>query len=158
MKIKAVLSDIDGTITDGRTYSGKDGYMFKCFEPHIGSGLDILKENNIPIHFFTSGVKGYSISRQFTEMYSLPCSLASNIQYRIAYVKEIIDLYKEVEGNILYLGDSNWDSIVVKSIEEDMLVICPSNATFEMKGVSSEVSDRAAGDAFFYHTIYKTIK
>lgn len=42
-KIRLVVLDIDGTLTDGRLYYGKDGESFKAFDVRDGHGLRLLQ-------------------------------------------------------------------------------------------------------------------
>jgi 3-deoxy-D-manno-octulosonate 8-phosphate phosphatase (KDO 8-P phosphatase) len=42
-KIRLVVLDVDGTLTDGRLYYGKDGEALKAFDVRDGHGLRILK-------------------------------------------------------------------------------------------------------------------
>ncbi len=41
-RIRLVVLDVDGTLTDGRLYYGKDGEAFKAFDVRDGHGLRLL--------------------------------------------------------------------------------------------------------------------
>ena len=47
-KIKVVLTDVDGVLTDGGMYYTKEGDMMKKFHVRDGMGVTILRKNGIP--------------------------------------------------------------------------------------------------------------
>ena len=168
-KIKLILSDIDGTITDGCMYYNEVGYAFKRFEPHINSGLHMLEKAKIPIEFFTSGRKGFAISQQFARAFGVPCELVFPIEKRAEFLEKKYNEYKDEPGYFVYLGDSDWDVYVIKKVfgqvvhhlqydtMDNLLIICPQNSTKAMKSIS-RVSNINAGEGFFYNTIYNLLK
>ena len=180
-----ILSDIDGTITDGCMYYNENGHAFKKFEPHINSAIGMLRFFNIPIKFFTSGKAGYSISNKFANAFEVPCALVFPIEERISYIKKTYEEYKDKPGKFVYLGDSDWDAFALQEVfgkfvsyrvrkqramdgvpfmlsdeckkPSDLHVACPYNSTIKMK-LMSKVSETKAGDGFFYDTIYNLLK
>ena len=47
-KIKLVMTDVDGVLTDGGMYYSKQGDVMKKFHVRDGMGINMLKRNNIP--------------------------------------------------------------------------------------------------------------
>ena len=47
-KIKLVLTDVDGVLTDGGMYYTKEGDVMKKFHARDGMGVTLLRKNNIP--------------------------------------------------------------------------------------------------------------
>jgi 3-deoxy-D-manno-octulosonate 8-phosphate phosphatase (KDO 8-P phosphatase) len=47
-KIKLVLTDVDGVLTDGGMYYSKEGDIMKKFHVRDGMGVTILRKNDIP--------------------------------------------------------------------------------------------------------------
>ena len=47
-KIKVVLTDVDGVLTDGGMYYTKDGDIMKRFHARDGMGVTLLRKNKIP--------------------------------------------------------------------------------------------------------------
>ena len=47
-KIKLVLTDVDGVLTDGGMYYTKDGDVMKRFFVRDGMGVNLLKKQGIP--------------------------------------------------------------------------------------------------------------
>ena len=52
-KIKLVLTDVDGVLTDGGMYYSSDGDIMKKFHARDGMGVSVLKRNGIPTVIIT---------------------------------------------------------------------------------------------------------
>ena len=52
-KIKLVITDVDGVLTDGGMYYTKDGDMMKRFHARDGMGVTLLKSVGIPTIILT---------------------------------------------------------------------------------------------------------
>jgi len=53
-KIKLVLFDVDGVLTDGRIVISDDGQEYKAFNSRDGHGIKMLLNNNIAVGVITS--------------------------------------------------------------------------------------------------------
>ena len=52
-KIKLVIFDVDGVLTDGRLFFGDDGQEYKAFHSRDGLGMKMLMRNGIDIAIIT---------------------------------------------------------------------------------------------------------
>ncbi len=52
-KIKVVLTDVDGVLTDGGMYYTKEGDMMKKFHTRDGMGVTLLRKKSIPTIIIT---------------------------------------------------------------------------------------------------------
>ena len=52
-KIKIVLTDVDGVLTDGGMYYSGDGDIMKKFHARDGMGISLLRNNDIPTVIIT---------------------------------------------------------------------------------------------------------
>lgn len=52
-KIKLVIFDVDGVLTDGRLYFNEKGVELKAFNVHDGQGMKLLLEHNIEVAIIT---------------------------------------------------------------------------------------------------------
>ena len=79
-KIKIILTDVDGVLTDGGRYYSEKGEILKKFHVRDGMGVNLLLRNNIKTVIITkeksSIVKYWSdeinISKLFMEIKKLP--------------------------------------------------------------------------------------
>lgn len=52
-KIKLVVFDVDGVLTDGRLIIGDDGQEYKCFNTQDGLGMKMLKASGVAMAIIT---------------------------------------------------------------------------------------------------------
>lgn len=52
-KIKLILLDVDGVLTDGRLYYGNNGEEFKAFDIQDGLGIKLLQKGGIEVGIIT---------------------------------------------------------------------------------------------------------
>ncbi len=55
-KIRLVVFDVDGTLTDGRLWYGEDGRETKVFHVHDGLGLKRLLANNVQVAIISARI------------------------------------------------------------------------------------------------------
>lgn len=52
-KIKLVIFDVDGVLTDGSLFYGDDGQEYKAFQSRDGHGMKMLQKSGVDIAFIT---------------------------------------------------------------------------------------------------------
>lgn len=52
-KIKLIVFDVDGVLTDGRLIIGDDGQEYKCFNTQDGLGMKLLKASGVEMAIIT---------------------------------------------------------------------------------------------------------
>lgn len=52
-KIKLIIFDVDGVLTDGRLILGDDGLEYKAFNSHDGLGMKLLKASGVDMAIIT---------------------------------------------------------------------------------------------------------
>lgn len=60
-KIKLVIFDVDGVLTDGRLFFDQAGTEYKCFNAKDGQGLKLLQQNGIQVAII-SGRKSEAVA------------------------------------------------------------------------------------------------
>ena len=72
-KIKIVLTDVDGVLTDGGMYYTKEGDIMKRFHTRDGMGVTLLRKRNIPTIVITKEktpmVKQWSSKMKIKKLY-----------------------------------------------------------------------------------------
>jgi 3-deoxy-D-manno-octulosonate 8-phosphate phosphatase (KDO 8-P phosphatase) len=53
-RIRLVMLDVDGTLTDGRLYFGNGGEELKAFHVHDGLGIKLLRQHGIELALVTA--------------------------------------------------------------------------------------------------------
>ena len=57
-KIKLLVLDVDGVLTDGKLYYGNSGEELKAFNIQDGLGIKLLQQGNIQVGIITGRVSG----------------------------------------------------------------------------------------------------
>ncbi len=140
MKIKAIVFDVDGTLTDGGLYIGSSGEQFKKFNVKDGYGIHTIlpKYNIIPIVITgrSSGiVKKRCEELEITELHQ-------GIIDKKSKLLEILDKYKFTLEEIAYLGDDLNDTECMGIVG---LSGCPNDALPEVKKTCDYVCSNCGG-------------
>ncbi len=146
-KIKLLVLDVDGTLTDGKIYMGNDGELFKAFDIKDGCGIhDILPELGIIPVIITARTSNIVLNR-CRELGISECY--QGVRDKLGKMRELAEKYglecnsDNVYEEIAYMGD---DIIDIKCMEHCGLIACPQNAVKTVKEISDFISDYNGGD------------
>lgn len=141
-KIKYLVMDVDGTLTDGKIYMGQDGEIAKAFDIKDGAGIYLLlpKMNVIPVvitaresRILENRCKELNITKFY-----------SGVKDKLAKLKEIVgdDL-----SSVAYIGDDLPDMPCMYEIRKaDGIVLAPCDAIPEIIALANYVSGFKAGE------------
>jgi 3-deoxy-D-manno-octulosonate 8-phosphate phosphatase (KDO 8-P phosphatase) len=62
-KIKLIVFDVDGVMTDGRLILGDDGQEYKSFSSHDGLGMKLLKASGVDMAIITGRTSNVVVKR-----------------------------------------------------------------------------------------------
>ena len=142
-RIKLVVSDVDGVLTDGGIFLDESGQIFRKFNVKDGLGLKLLQEIGIKVAFLSGGT-GKSIQQRAKQLNVDYCFTEINNKAGILEkLKEDLNLNKE---DILYLGD-DLNDIPIKS--KVSLLISPSDAVKPFKLNSDLLLNAKGGGGAF---------
>jgi 3-deoxy-D-manno-octulosonate 8-phosphate phosphatase (KDO 8-P phosphatase) len=139
-KIKLLILDIDGVLTDGRLYFSNHEDFAITFHIQDGLGINLLHRAGIEVAFM-SGRQSQAVLTRAQEL---------NIKYlylgcknkQIAYT-ELRDKLKLSDEQIAYVGD---DWIDIPPLEMAGLKFTVPNAVAEVKAIVDWCSPRAGGE------------
>ena len=143
-KIKYLVMDVDGTLTDGKIYMGTSGEMLKAFDIKDGYGIhDIL----IPY-----GITPVIITGRSSKILENRCrelsitDLFQGIKDKI-YVLQYLCSNNSSLQEVAYIGDDLNDLPCMKLVKEAGGIIgCPADAVSSVIEISSFVSSKNGGD------------
>ena len=146
--IKIILSDIDGVLTDGGMYYSTNGEMLKKFNTRDGMGVEILRNNNIPVIIMTREKSKIVISRAKKLLIS---DVNVGIKKKETLLPKICKKYQINKENIAYIGDDINDLEILKQVgfsasPSDGITIIKKESDYICKakggeGVLREVAD-----------------
>ena len=122
-KIKLLILDIDGVLTDGSILIDSSGEVLKKFDVKDGMGIKLLQEIGIEIIFLSGGVSGAAQKR--AEQLGVK-SCFTGIKDKYIKIQHIQEKRSVTIDETAYVGDDIND-IVVRPIVS--LLFAPSNAS-----------------------------
>lgn len=139
-KIKLLVMDVDGTLTDGKIYMGNNGEVMKAFDVKDGCGIkDILPTLGITPVIITGRVSQIVENRAkeigITELHQ-------GVRDKLAVLKEVAEKYAATPDEIAYIGDDIND---LECIEYCGFTACPADSCPEIKEIADYVSHVKGG-------------
>lgn len=112
-KVKLVLFDVDGVLTDGRLFIGDDGQEYKAFNSQDGHGMVMLQEGGVRIGIIT----GRSSEVVRIRMQSLGITLVhQGIKHKLQAFEAILKELGIAADEVAYVGDDVVDLPVMTRV------------------------------------------
>ena len=112
-QIKLVITDVDGVLTDGGMYYSKNGEILKKFNTRDGMGVELLRNNKIPVIIITREKSQIVLSRAKKLMIK---DVFIGIKKKEMLLPKICKKYKIKESNIAYIGDDINDLNIMQQV------------------------------------------
>lgn len=140
-KIKYLIMDVDGTLTDGKIYMGQDGEIAKAFSIKDGTGIVLLARPN--------GIEPIIITGRHSSIVENRCrelgitELYQGIDNKSLKLVEIVD---EI-SSCAYIGDDLNDLDAMYLIKEHGGIVgCPRDACEQVKEISDYICCNNGGN------------
>ena len=137
-KIKLILSDIDGVLTDGSMYYSSNGEMIKRFHTHDGMAIELLKINSVSVALITRENSLISKSRAK----KLKVKIYSGIKNKEDYLKKICSQFKVKPNEIAYIGDDINDFAIMNLVG---FTGAPQNSLKKIKNIADYTCKLSGG-------------
>lgn len=142
-RIKYLVMDVDGTLTDGKIYMGADGELCKAFSIKDGCGIhDIAVPAGI-LPIIITGRTSQILINRCKELGII--ELHQGISDKISKLKTI--LQEDSYENVAYIGDDINDLACMIAVKNaGGLVGCPADAAKQVFEIADFVSVKDGGD------------
>lgn len=138
-KIKALVLDVDGVLTDGSLTFDEEGKEYKTFNAKDGQGIVMLNKTGFITAIITARENG-TVRHRFKNLGMT--KLYEGSKNKIASLKELMKEFNLQPEEIAYMGDDLPDICVLKTVG---LPCCPADATEEVKKYAKFVSSKNGG-------------
>lgn len=138
-KVKLLLLDVDGVLTDGRIIYDSKGGDIKFFDVHDGMGVHLLKKAGIPTILVTA--KGSAVIKPRARDMQIDAVFA-DVSRKSAVLPGILKRYNINAGEVCFVGDDLVDLGLLKRVGFPIAV---RNAAFEIKNTASYITDKPGG-------------
>ena len=138
-KIKLILTDVDGVLTDGCMYYSSKGEELKKFHTRDGMAVELLLQKNIKTIIITKEKSKIVISRakkiNVFKVYS-------GIKQKDKILNQICTKFKVAPNEIVFIGDDINDEKIMKLVG---LSFAPSDATQTTKNIADIITNARGG-------------
>ena len=142
-KIKLLLTDVDGCLTDGSVYYGPNHEKIKKFNMQDGMALKLLRENNILTGIISADNSEATRFRAEDLKFDFICI---NIKDKLAKFEEILKANNIQKDEVAYMGDDIQDLCILNQVS---VSVAPNNAVDEVKKAVSHITQKSGGDGAF---------
>lgn len=140
MKIRLLVMDVDGTLTDGRIYVGAEGELMKAFDVKDGYAIaHILPQLGITPVIITG--RASAIARRRAEELKIT-ELHQGVSDKLAKLKEVAERLGVSVREAAYIGDDLNDLDCIRACG---LSACPADAVAEVREAVDYVCTQAGG-------------
>ncbi len=140
-KIKLLVLDVDGVLTDGGMYYSNSGDEFKKFNTKDGMGIKLAIEKGIKVGFLSNGKNDVLINNRAKLLGVEYVYVGSENKLVILnqWMKELNLSYE----NIAYVGDDVNDLEIMKVVH---FSACPDDAVEQVKEIAKYMLDNKGGE------------
>ena len=142
-KIKLVITDVDGVLTDGGRYYTSSGEKFKKFHVRDGMGINLLLKNNVKTIIVTKE-KSKIVHKWASDMNVSKIIMGSI--YKEKELSKISEEFKVDASEIAFIGDDVND---IKLMEEVGLSITPKDGNKNVKAIVDYICVEKGGKGSF---------
>lgn len=139
-KIKLLVIDVDGVMTDGGMYFTENGDQFKKFNTKDGMAIIHLTKNDFQVAIISSGFKGSAVERRAEMLGIQHCSVSRNP--KIDTLNEVCAKLNIELENVAIVGDDINDLEVMRNVG---FSACPQDAVNSVKATVDVILNTRGG-------------
>jgi len=151
-KIKMLILDVDGVLTDGRIIWTSSKEEMKLFNVQDGVGIILAKRAGLKIAIISARKSKVTEIRakelKITEVYQ-------SIESKLVTYKRLIDKYELAEEEVAYIGDDLHDIPVLRRVG---FAVATANAQEEAKQVSHYITEKNGGEGAVREVVNMILK
>ena len=138
-KIKMVVFDVDGVMTDGSITYDENGVEYKTFNVKDGQGIVRITKEGIITAIITAR-NNATVKHRFENLGM--SRLFMGQKDKMVAMKQLLEEYKLDLSQVAYMGDDLPDMPVLKEVG---LASCPNDAIDEVKKLCHFISSKNGG-------------
>lgn len=140
-KIKLLVIDVDGVMTDGGMYFTESGDQFKKFNTKDGMAIIHLTKNDFQVAIISSGFKGGAVHKRAEMLGIQHCSVSR--EPKMTTLKTICSELNIHLENVAMIGDDINDLSVMKEIG---FSACPKDAVQAIQNEADVILKKKGGE------------
>ena len=152
-KIKIILTDVDGVLTDGTIYKGNEGAEFKRFSVLDGAGVALAHEAGMKVVIISGRYSPATESR--AKELGLEDDCYQGYLNKAALYEHLKEKYDFEDEEAVFIGD---DLIDIEVMERVGLPIAVANAIAPVKSIAKLITEANGGEGAFREAIEVILK
>lgn len=151
MKIKMLVMDVDGTMTDGNIYMSASGEAFKAFNIKDGYSIYTLDKYGITPVIIT-GRESQIVARRAEELKI--SEIHQGVHDKLAMLHEVMEKHHVTKDEVAYIGDDYNDMDCMKICG---YVGCPADAEDDIKPFVDYICQARSGEGVIREFVKRII-
>ena len=139
-KIRLVIFDVDGVLTDGKLYIDHEGHEFKCFHARDGHGVKMLRQSGVAVAVI-SGRYSKSVEVRMKDLGI--DHVYQGQEDKVAALEELCIQFGVTYEQVAHVGDDLLDLPVMQRVG---LSIAVNDANFAVRERARWVTKSNGGD------------
>jgi YrbI family 3-deoxy-D-manno-octulosonate 8-phosphate phosphatase len=140
-KIKLLILDVDGVMTDGGMYVSENGDQMKRYNTQDGMGIMHLTKSNFQVGIISSGFTNNMVQKRAELLGIQNCYVGRDPKIEI--LKDWCKKLNLKLEEVAIIGDDINDLEIMKNVG---LAVCPSNAVNSVKSICHIILSKKGGD------------
>lgn len=153
MKIKLLVMDVDGTLTDGKINMGPDGELYKAFSVKDGYAINEMLPAADIVPAIITGRTSSIVANRAKELHITEVHQGQHDKLGTLFM--LMEKYGCTRENVAYIGDDILDIVCMK---ECGVVGCPADSCRQVLELADYIAPHRGGDGavrdFIEHIIY----
>jgi len=137
-KIKLLILDVDGVLTDGRIVYDNFGDELKFFNVNDGLGVFLLRKAGIKTVIITAK-KTRAVVKRARDM---RVSAVYSDHYKLKIYQKVLKKFRVKDEEVCFIGDDLLDLSIIKRAG---LAVTPPNAVAEVRAISHYTTKKEGG-------------
>jgi 3-deoxy-D-manno-octulosonate 8-phosphate phosphatase (KDO 8-P phosphatase) len=145
-RVRLVLTDVDGTLTDAGVYYSERGEELKRFSLRDGMGVELLAKRGVATAFITRETSAIVAAR----------AKKLRIEHCVMGAQDKLAALRDLEANtgigrreMAYIGDDVNDVEVLRAVGEQGLAAAPNDAAQPAKDIAHKITNALGGHGAF---------
>jgi 3-deoxy-D-manno-octulosonate 8-phosphate phosphatase (KDO 8-P phosphatase) len=138
-KVRMLLMDVDGVLTDGSIILGTGNMELKCFNVQDGMGITLARYGDIKVGIIT-GRSSEAVTRRAEELHF--DVLYQNARDKMDAYEEILTRYDLPDRQVCFIGDDIQDIAVM---EKAGVSVAVANARQEVRDIADYTTNYSGG-------------
>jgi 3-deoxy-D-manno-octulosonate 8-phosphate phosphatase (KDO 8-P phosphatase) len=143
LRLRLILSDVDGVLTDGRLWILPGGEEVKAFHARDGLGIALARKAGLRIGLI-SGRSSPAVEARARELGLAP--VYQGVSDKAAVLREVLAAEQLSGREVAYMGDDVNDLAVMAEVA---LSAAPADAPFEVRAQAFMITQAAGGQGCF---------